>query len=404
MASEQDVAVGAATGTQPGSAGLALCLSGGGYRAALFHLGAVRRLNELGILSKVATISSVSGGSILSAHLAQTIPSWPQPGQILLSWDERVAQPFRGLVRRNIRTAPFLQRALPWNWSGKRSAVDSLAAAYEQHLTRLRLPELPDRPVFVFCSTEMSYGVNWIFTKDRVGDWQLGYLRPAPDWPVARAVAASSCFPPVFSPLRLGLDPQALQGGRASAGPRRDEAVAKLGLTDGGVYDNMGLEPVWRTHQAVLVSNGGATFDFGPDKGLLWRLQRYTSIVSRQASGIRQRWLVARYRRGELSGAYWGIGNSAGDYDRSEGYSPALADEVISQMRTDLDAFSEAEQAVLENHGYVLAECAVQRYAADLVTPAAAPFAIPNPEWLDEAKARHALADSHRQQLPFGRR
>jgi len=100
MASEQDVAVGAAAGTRPRSAGLALCLSGGGYRAALFHLGAVRRLNELGILSKVATISSVSGGSILSAHLTQTIPSWPQPGEILPSWDERVAQPFKEFVRR----------------------------------------------------------------------------------------------------------------------------------------------------------------------------------------------------------------------------------------------------------------------------------------------------------------
>ena len=56
-----------------GRSGLALCLSGGGFRASLFHLGAVRRLNELGILSKVTTISSVSGGSILSAHLATTL-------------------------------------------------------------------------------------------------------------------------------------------------------------------------------------------------------------------------------------------------------------------------------------------------------------------------------------------
>ena len=57
---------------------LALCLSGGGYRAALFHLGAVRRLNELGVLSKIETISSVSGGSILAAHLATAIRPWPE--------------------------------------------------------------------------------------------------------------------------------------------------------------------------------------------------------------------------------------------------------------------------------------------------------------------------------------
>lgn len=58
-------------------AGMALCLSGGGYRSALFHLGALRRLNELGVLSQVDTISSVSGGSILSAFLAHRLTPWP---------------------------------------------------------------------------------------------------------------------------------------------------------------------------------------------------------------------------------------------------------------------------------------------------------------------------------------
>src|SRR5215210_3805761 len=64
-------------------AGIALCLSGGGFRAALFHLGAVRRLNELGILSRLDTISSVSGGSIISAHLAGRIRHWPAAGGIV---------------------------------------------------------------------------------------------------------------------------------------------------------------------------------------------------------------------------------------------------------------------------------------------------------------------------------
>ena len=100
MAADQEVTVGTTVGRESGAAGLALCLSGGGYRAALFHLGAVRRLNELGILSKVATISSVSGGSILSAHLAETIRPWPDAGDILPSWEEQVAEPFRRFVRR----------------------------------------------------------------------------------------------------------------------------------------------------------------------------------------------------------------------------------------------------------------------------------------------------------------
>ena len=49
--------------------GIALCLSGGGYRAMLFHLGALWRLNEAGLLPKIKRISSVSGGSIVAGLL-----------------------------------------------------------------------------------------------------------------------------------------------------------------------------------------------------------------------------------------------------------------------------------------------------------------------------------------------
>src|SRR5438270_13585462 len=49
--------------------GIALCLSGGGYRAMLFHLGALWRLNEVGYLPKLQQVSSVSGGSITAAYL-----------------------------------------------------------------------------------------------------------------------------------------------------------------------------------------------------------------------------------------------------------------------------------------------------------------------------------------------
>src|SRR6266852_8666340 len=52
---------------------IGLALSGGGFRATLFHLGAIRRLHELGILPKLTTISSVSGGSILNGFLASRL-------------------------------------------------------------------------------------------------------------------------------------------------------------------------------------------------------------------------------------------------------------------------------------------------------------------------------------------
>lgn len=126
----------------------------------------------------------------------------------------------------------------------------------------------------------------------------------------------------------------------------------------------MGLEPVWKTHGVVLVSDGGATFDPRPDAGTLGGVGRYLTVQGRQASAIRKRWLIANYEADEYDGAYIGIGSAPRNYERAaRGYSKPLVDDVISEVRTDLDYFSEAEAAVLQNHGYLLADVALRRHA-----------------------------------------
>lgn len=84
--------------------GIALALSGGGYRAPLFHLGAVRRLNELGVLPQLTTFGSVSGGSILNAQLATNLP-WPLTVRMSdVEWNRRVGAPIRSFTSQDIRT------------------------------------------------------------------------------------------------------------------------------------------------------------------------------------------------------------------------------------------------------------------------------------------------------------
>src|SRR5215203_962112 len=88
--------------------GVALCLSGVGYRASVFHLGALRRLNELGLLSQVDTVTSVSGGSITSAFIAAYLLErqgvWPSSGEVVADWEEKFSEPLRSFVKTNIRT------------------------------------------------------------------------------------------------------------------------------------------------------------------------------------------------------------------------------------------------------------------------------------------------------------
>ena len=380
--------------------GIGLCLSGGGYRAALFHAGALRRLAELGVLShrKFRTVSSVSGGSIAAAFLALAF-EWPlQDVPSKVEWDDRFAGPLRALTRQDIRTGAVVQGFLPWV-----SAVRKLAKRYDRALGGTRpLSELPD--LFVLCATDLAFGVNWEFTSETVGDYQAGYVKSPPDWSIGLAVAASSCFPPVFQPLKVPCDLGAWQRGTAqSESPGKWAAAMKdLRLTDGGNYDNMGLEPVWKDHASVLVSDAGGIFDFQADKNLFRRVKRYVSIQERQTRALRKRWLIANFKRGLMNGAYWSTSSTRYRYDAgdSTGYSKTLAREVISEIRTDLDRFSDAEAAVLENHGYFLADMAVKTHCSSVATFSDAPLEPPHPRWVaelgDETQIEMALKDSHK--------
>jgi len=234
----------------------ALWLAGGGFRAALFHLGALTRLNELGLLSRTGTVGAVGGGSIVAALLATRVP-WPLHGAYR-DWPERVAEPLREITRRNVRA-----RSLLW------------------------------RPV-----AGVTVGLEERYARELI-------------------------------------------------------AAAELGEQ----------------------SNWGPRFVFG-------------------ASGLTLSGLAAGWEEC----LEWALELPAG-----AGYDERLVAETIATVRTDLDAFGEAEQAVLENHGYLLADAALR---ADGLTAAAGieplPPLPPHPRWMDPERVRAALGASSRR-TPIGR-
>jgi hypothetical protein len=229
----------------------ALWLSGNGYRAALFHLGALTRLNELGLLAQIGTVGAVSGGSILAALLATRVP-WPLHGAFR-DWPEQVAEPLRAIARRNVRARAILRKPFP-------------GAAAEAAL-------------------EERY---------------------------ARELVSS-----------------------------------------------MGGESRWGPH-----------FVFG-------------------ASGLTLSGLAAGWEES----VEWEIGLAA----HPPGYRPDLVEETIAAVRTDLDAFGEAEQAVLENHGYLLADSALrEREMVNAGGIQVMPPEPPHPRWMNEERVRAALVGSSR--------
>ena len=238
--------------------GQGLALSGGGYRASLFHLGVTRRLHELGILQATTRLSTVSGGSILAGFLAHCMLRREERRLEFEDWEKEVSAPFRRIVRKDIRTGLFL-RHLAWNWAWPGPRARGLEKALRKRLGERLLVDLPksdDGVEFIFLATNIETGTPFRFTSEKIGKHRT------PDaMTIAEAVAASACFPPIFGPIKVKKD------GRTIAH-----------LTDGGVYDNTGMEPIWNTNQVVLVSDAGTPFEFKVPKWFGSRVMRYVDI------------------------------------------------------------------------------------------------------------------------------
>ncbi|MFN5798776.1 MAG: patatin-like phospholipase family protein [Planctomyces sp.] len=409
------------SGVMQGNLGSCLCLSGGGFRATLFHLGVLTRLNELGVLSTITTFSSVSGGSILNGFLAC---NWDKleasPDGVFKNFTDVIVEPVRRFCAKDLRTALLLGvRLNPKNWISllrDRMSVSAnfLAEAYEPVFSK-KLSELPQNgPRFIFCATNVLTGACWHFHGGlvaRMGDFYTGYC-DATAVRVSDAVAASSAFPPGFSALKLSVpaktefsrtDPWGeLRVVSAKRGASTSLTATKIFLTDGGVYDNLGVEPVWKSYKTLLVSDAGRPFGAAIkcDAGAIRRLSRASEISMEQVAAVRKRWLVDQFLSTNRFGTLWTLNTRLGDFPLPEktGYGPEAA-RLIQAVRTDLDAFTQGEIACLENHGYSLSDAAVRSYASQLCKKSDAPFRWPSEVLSSDERACDSLKTSHRRKV-----
>ncbi len=356
--------------------GTGLALSGGGFRAALFNLGSLWRLNELGMLSSVKRITSVSGGSITNAVLALHWPELHFSGGIADNFSTVVAQPLMRFCLKGID----ISAGLSGLFSPRSGIGGQLEARYRQGLFgAATLQDLPDEsrnPAFVFYATSLQTGASVRMSRKYLADYKLGML-DLPALPLARVVAASSGFPPWLSPVYIDTDPcqwRITQGALRSGDPALRRRMV---LTDGGVYDNMGLESVWRRYDTVLVSDAGKPFAINPTPSSSWprQLLRVLDICTEQQRALRKRQLLGELHNGVRKGAYWGIASAIGNYGLADPMSQDSArSRQLAGIRTRLNRFSEEEQGMLVNWGYALADAALRRHLARGSKAGAWPF------------------------------
>jgi NTE family protein len=279
-----------------------------------------------------------------------------------------IIQPLRSFCRRNIDSTTI-------GWGGLlpgKSIADVLADAYDEHLfDGVLLEDMPDKPQFIFKATNLQTGRMVRMSKRRIADYRIGEIPHPKGFRLATAVAASSAFPPVLSPVVIKTKPSDWKKLEGADLHGQSAFTKKLVLTDGGVYDNIGLESI-DSFQTILVSDAGAPFAFQMKKETFWPKQvfRALDIATDQSRGLRKRLLINQATMGKQTAAYWGIdqdGMKAPPHNALP--APISVTEKLARIRTRLNKFSPNEQGQLINWGYASCDNAVRRFA----DPAAAP-------------------------------
>jgi NTE family protein len=353
-------------------AAIGLCLSGGGYKAAAYHLGALVRLNELAWLQKVDHITSVSGGSIAGGWLGLKWKELAAEGHSREAFRTLFVEPLRDFLTEVNLDVPqgVLGLLLPF-----RSGADGVANGYDRHLykgaTLQDLPADDEGPRFMLLSTNYELNSLWRFSQASAEDYRVGRI-DKPTFSMASIVGASSAFPPFFCPVELPFNGQtvvATQGADRTSGRFLKRAL----LADGGIYDNMGLEPIWKRDGTLLVSNAGDKIDEDDHPADWARLMlRIVGLMHRQAENNRQRQLMILANLHRRKVGYWPLRNDDSNYPSP---SPAqLAPDDISRAQAEpVRLWSLGNQAFarLANHGYSLCDSAMRSYLITTELPAA---------------------------------
>jgi len=351
-----------------------LALSGGGFRATAFGLGCLRALQDADVLPKVQVVSGVSGGSLLAALWAYGPVEFAEFDAFTVDLLRRGMQleiAGRTLAPHNLlRSAVNTGRAaLPWPRRRPRTfnRTEALRTTLASRAFGDRLISEPNRPGLntVISATDLITARTVRFGSNNSSCSQYG--RIVEPVTVAEAVAASAAYP-VFLPAverSFTFD---------QAGQRRSVNVA---LTDGGVYDNLGLSvlepgrsPDFTNHvydvDYIIACDAGRQ-ELGSSGARFWPFRLYRSfyVTYRKTQDGGRAKLHLAAAAGHLRGfvhAYLGM--------RDERLPVPVPDLVplarVNAYRTSFRAVSPEDLAALTGRGEQLTQALLGHYCPDL--------------------------------------
>jgi NTE family protein len=389
---------------EPPAPKIGLALSGGGSRAIAFHLGCLRALNRLGLLDRVTVISTVSGGSVIGTYYRVhrgDFASFEAKIRVLLAqglvarmWRKlftwlglKVVAAFLivgavgiviALIKLFLKAVSLVTpRSLATHF--ERFDLRSPLHRFASRTTLLEavlddllfkgasLNNLPAEPHLVINATELRTGSAFRFGTIESGSWRWGKLHRN-DVKVAHAVTASAAYPlflPAFDET-LTFD----KGGELKS--------IRVLLTDGGVYDNLGLGCLWPDRSAdvslnvvpadviICCSAGYGLRQDPPSQFFIARMQSVFCATFDRAQNAAIHRLHEAQRAGQIKSF---VLPYLGQLDRNLPNPPAdlVRREEAHAYPTDFNAMPDKWIERLSLRGEQLTLCLARAYIPDLI-------------------------------------
>lgn len=364
---------------------IGLALSGGGVRASVFHMGILARLATDHLLENIAFISTVSGGTLVTGLIyASAGYRWPS-SDLFLSHCQNEIKYYLTCMDLQL---DMIVNALARPHELRRGRAHILSDRMQERwgITG-SLNEIPLEPRWILNATTYETGRNFRFIPQRrMGDYLLGYVKN-PDIPLADAMAASAGFPSLIGPLVLEISDHKWFKYEGKVEVPVTPPFDKVHLWDGGLYDNLGIEPLFKIKDSELRKGLNFLIVSDASQGITQRKYsrvpakralRLIDIAMEQIRALRSRTVVDHFTRNNHSGVYLKMGNSGATILEQAGIPSHTIDKTTLSSLDDnkvmaavnfpttLKQLSGSEYELLFQHGWEVADHTLHSRCAPL--------------------------------------
>lgn len=337
---------------------IGIALSGGGIRAAIFHLGVFKWLAEENALENIEHISTVSGASIcvglIYSFNNNKFPSSNNYNDVLEKIKEAVIK--HNVQKKLISYA--LSRQIH-NFFNKPKILSKIMQKY-WNMTG-KFSDLEKKPRWSINATTIETGKRFAFSQKHIGDYKLGYIKDL-NYDISMAVAMSAAFPFFIGNQYFKIKCQEWVD-------HNDNPIANIPksihLWDGGVYDNLGLEAIYKMDKGgyckddldfLIAANAALPFNFNY-KMKRFDIKRILDISMSQVNILRIRSYIDFINRNK-NGIYINIGNHVGKILKNSNMPEEEKNKIIKLCDTEENCIK------------------VQKYKTTLLSPTSEDFEL----------------------------